>query len=58
MPSAAKLFVSPLMPRFACFPATPRTHAAVPVFLKRTVTGVDVPGASVGHAVWSRKPKL
>src|SRR5688500_5101564 len=58
MPSAANDLESPLMPRFACFPTTPRTHVAVPVFRKRTVTDVVVPGARVGHGVWSRKPEL
>src|SRR5207302_4352949 len=49
IPRAANAVVSPFRPRFACFPATPFCHVAVPVFVKWTVSCVELPGASVGQ---------
>src|SRR5438046_479184 len=54
IPRLAKVSVSPLSPRFACFSATPFCQVAVPVFWNRTVKVVDVPGARVGQALSPR----
>src|SRR6266542_2216983 len=51
IPRSAKAAVSPLRPRFACFPAMPFCHVAVPVFWNLTVSDVDAPGGREGHAL-------
>ena len=55
MPRFANVSVSPLSPRFACFPTTPFCQVAVPVFWNFTVSDVDAPATSVGHGLSLRK---
>ncbi len=60
MPRFANTRESPFRPRFACCPATPFCHVTVPVFWNFTVSDVEAPGTSVGHALslWNAAWKL
>src|SRR5512140_3472457 len=55
IPRAAKVALSPLIPRFACDPATPFCQVAVPVLRKWSVSCVVAPGWSVGNGDSSTK---